>query len=334
MTKKTKKSLDLKALIEDHSIFFDKLVELIPAKFYLPIEDKEKVWYQGLSKAAKASAKKESRENTKKARRARLDPEKSTTTLELLKRRVEVEEGKPLADDDALENDENVEHPLNKTHSLTYEELRARYHQKVKELSEGRAPRAENKDKAEKKKNMDKGKRKHDELEDEALKPKNPVNLPKRKENEIPVSLEFGVVKIGNEDESMKKKRKLSKMKVLEKAQKLEEAKKDEERGEIVRKKHSWEAATSRAMGVKVHDDPKLVKQSLKKEKRKQKKSTEKWKERIENVQKRKEEKQQTRKGHIAERVQDKKMRKIAKREKKLMRPGFEGRKEGFINAS
>ncbi|KAG9446754.1 hypothetical protein H6P81_012882 [Aristolochia fimbriata] len=332
MTKKTKKSLDLKTIIEDHSLFFDKLVELIPAKFYLPIEEKEKVWYQGLSKAAKASAKKESRENTKKARRARLDPEKSTTTLELLKKRVEDEEGKPLADN-ASENDENMEHALNKTHSLTYEELRERYHQKVKELSEGRAPKPENKDKAEKKRHMDKGKHKHDELDDETPKLKNPVNM-SQKENELPETLEFGAVKIGTEDESKKKKRKLSKMKTLEKVQKLEEAKKDEEKGGVATKKHSWKAAANRAMGVKVHDDPKLIKQSLKKEKRKQKKSAEKWKERIENVQKRKEEKQQTRKEHITERILEKKMRKIAKREKKLMRPGFEGRKQGFINDS
>ncbi|KAG9446850.1 hypothetical protein H6P81_012978 [Aristolochia fimbriata] len=333
MTKKSKKFLDLKALIEDHSLFFDKLVELIPAKFYLPIDDKEKVWHQGLSKAAKASAKKESRENTKKARRARLDPEKSTTTLELLKKRVEDEVGKPLADD-VVENDENVEHPLSNTHSLTYEELRERYHQKVKALSEVHAPKAENRNKAEKKSFMNKGKRKHGEFDDETLKLKNPVKSSERKENDFPESLEFGAVKIGTEDESQKKKKKLSKTKILEKVQKLEEAKKDEERGGVVEKKHSWKAATSRAMGVKVHDDPKLIKQSLKKEKRKHKKSTEKWKERIETTQKRKEEKQQTRKEHIAERIHDKKMRKIAKREKKLMRPGFEGRKEGFINDS
>ena len=43
-------------------------------------------------------------------------------------------------------------------------------------------------------------------------------------------------------------------------------------------------------------------------------------------------EKQQKRSENIASRIREKKMRKIAKREKKLMRPGFEGRKEGFMN--
>jgi hypothetical protein len=42
--------------------------------------------------------------------------------------------------------------------------------------------------------------------------------------------------------------------------------------------------------------------------------------------------KQQTRRENITQRQDAKKERQIAKREKKLLRPGFEGRKEGFIN--
>ncbi|KAJ6903741.1 hypothetical protein NC651_021042 [Populus alba x Populus x berolinensis] len=77
--------IDLKSLLHQHSLLFDKLIKLIPAKFYLPTDEKEKPWFHGLSKGAKASAKKEARENIKKARRERLDPEKSSaTTLDLL----------------------------------------------------------------------------------------------------------------------------------------------------------------------------------------------------------------------------------------------------------
>jgi len=35
---------------------------------------------------------------------------------------------------------------------------------------------------------------------------------------------------------------------------------------------------------------------------------------------------------NIKDRIHQKKMRRIEKREKKLMRPGFEGKKEGYIN--
>ncbi|KAK2640527.1 hypothetical protein Ddye_028322 [Dipteronia dyeriana] len=54
-------AVDLKSIIDQNLLFFDKLVELIPAKFYLPVDELEKPWFQGLSKCEKALAKKESR---------------------------------------------------------------------------------------------------------------------------------------------------------------------------------------------------------------------------------------------------------------------------------
>ncbi|GAB2300968.1 hypothetical protein Dimus_035003 [Dionaea muscipula] len=56
---------DIKPLIHDHSLFFDKLVELMPVKFYLPNDAQDKPWFQGLSKAAKVEAKQKSIDNTK-----------------------------------------------------------------------------------------------------------------------------------------------------------------------------------------------------------------------------------------------------------------------------
>ncbi|KAK1584530.1 hypothetical protein Q3G72_033767 [Acer saccharum] len=115
-------------------------------------------------------------------------------------------------------------------------------------------------------------------------------------------------------------------------ARKFEEAKKDPEKGEMIAKKYSWKAATIRAAGIKVHDDPKLLKQSLHKEKKRHQKNVGKWNERIGTTQKLKADKQQKRSENIGGRIHEKKMRRIEKREKKLMRPGFEGRKQGFVN--
>jgi len=67
----TDPDIDLKSLIHQHSLLFDKLIKLIPAKFYLPTDEKEKPWFHGLSKGAKASAKKEARENIKKLSKER-----------------------------------------------------------------------------------------------------------------------------------------------------------------------------------------------------------------------------------------------------------------------
>ncbi|CBI23738.3 unnamed protein product, partial [Vitis vinifera] len=299
---------DLKSVIHQHSLFFDKLIELIPARFYLPSDNTDKPWFQGLSKAAKASAKKQSKENIKKARRDRLDPEKSSTTLDLLNQSLRNEELDSESDGEAdikpmisgLENDER---------SVTYEELRQRLHRRIEELQSGR------------KKNKD-----------DQLKISDSAAKLTEDASEASKELTFGHVKIGNKEElGKKKKRKLSKLKELEKAKKLEEEKKDPEKGKIISKKHSWQAATSRAAGIKVHDDPKLLKQSIHKGKKRHQKNVEKWKERVETRDKMRAQKQQTRSENIGERIHQKKMRRIAKREKKLMRPGFEGRKEGFI---
>lgn len=336
---------DLKSVIHQHSLFFDKLIELIPARFYLPSDNTDKPWFQGLSKAAKASAKKQSKENIKKARRDRLDPEKSSTTLDLLNQSLQNEELDSENDGEAdikpmisgLENDER---------SVTYEELRQRLHRRIEELQSGRkknsgdldeAKKAEKRDERKKKEtggNFQERKRKRDPGSEEDDQLKISDSAAKLTEDALEASKEltFGHVKIGNKEElGKKKKRKLSKLKELEKAKKLEEEKKDPEKGKIISKKHSWQAATSRAAGIKVHDDPKLLKQSIHKGKKRHQKNVEKWKDRVETRDKMRAQKQQTRSENIGERIHQKKMRRIAKREKKLMRPGFEGRKEGFI---
>ncbi|KAK3187720.1 hypothetical protein Dsin_027281 [Dipteronia sinensis] len=335
-------TVDLKSIIHQHSLFFDTLVELIPAKFYLPVDDNEKPWFQGLSKGEKALAKKESRENIKKARRDRLDPENSNkTTLDLLKQNLEKEKSNKESDDD----EEEIEiKPMmmsdleGDNRSVTYEELRQRLHRKIEELRGGRNSGSSDKAKKielkrEKREIHQKKRRREFGSGEKKSTTSNPSDKVEKDITEASKELAFSHVKIGNEDKHGKnKKRKLSKTKELEMARKLEEAKKDPEKGEMIAKKHSWKAATSRAAGIKVHDDPKLLKQSLHKEKKRHQKNVEKWNERIGTTQKLKADKQQKRSENIGERIHQKKMRKIEKREKKLLRPGFEGRKEGFVN--
>lgn len=224
--------------------------------------------------------------------------------------------------------------------SVTYEELRQRLHRKIEEFRVNRNTGCSNREKKRNDRNerreVIQKKRKRESDPDQKKSVTNPSKVEmERNVVEASKELAFGHVKLGTEEEHGKnKKRKLSKLKELEKAKKLEEAKKDPEKGEIILKKHSWNAATSRAAGVKVHDDPQRLMKSLRKEKKQQLKNVEKWKDRIETTQKMKAERQQKRSENIAQKIHDKKMKRIAKREKKLMRPGFEGRKEGFINES
>ncbi|XVF28504.1 hypothetical protein REPUB_Repub15cG0034900 [Reevesia pubescens] len=335
-------TLDLKSMIHENALFFDKLVELIPARFYLP-DEKDKPWYQGLSKAEKASAKKQTIENIKKARRDRLDPEMSSkTTLVLLKENLEKEKKNQESDEDEEIEVRPIMSDLDggeeREQSVTYEELRQRLRRKIEELRGGR--NTEGSDKGKKKKNgrndkkgsVQKKRKRDSEGEEKKGATSSDKDKVEKDMEEAAKELTFSHVKLGDEEKHGKKKRKLSKFKELENAMKLEEAKKDPEKGEIIAKKHSWKAAMDRAAGIKVHDDPKLLKQSIQKEKRRHQKNVEKWTERVETTGKLKAEKQQKRSENIADKIHQKKMRRIAKREKKLLRPGFEGRKEGFIN--
>ncbi|XVE81956.1 hypothetical protein DITRI_Ditri15bG0108200 [Diplodiscus trichospermus] len=334
-------TVDLKSMIHENALFFDKLIELIPARFYLP-DEKDKPWFQGLSKAEKAAAKKQSIENIKKARRDRLDPEKlSKTTLDLLKENLEKEKLSKESD----EEEEIEVRPIisdidgGEERSVTYEELRQRLHRKIEELRGGRNSAGSDKgqkkkdERNDKKGNVPKKRKRDGGVEEKKGATSNDKDKVEKDVEEAAKELTFSHVKLGDEEKhGKKKKRKLSKFKELENAMKLNEAKKDPEKGEVIAKKHAWKAAMDRAAGIKVHDDPKLLKQSIQKEKKRRQKNIEKWNERVETTEKLKAEKQQKRSENISEKIHQKKMRRIAKREKKLLRPGFEGRKEGFIN--
>uniref|UniRef100_A0A2P2K210 Uncharacterized protein MANES_15G046900 n=1 Tax=Rhizophora mucronata TaxID=61149 RepID=A0A2P2K210_RHIMU len=333
-----KPEIDLKSLIHESSLFLDKLIELIPAKFYLPTSDNDRAWFQGLSKEEKAVAKKQSRENIKKARRDRLDPEKSSkTTLELLRQNLEKEKSNDDSDD-GVEINPMISGLEGGGQSATYEELRQRLHRKIEELRAGRNSGESSKikkrnDKKRDKRTYEKKRKRDPESEEKKASMTTSLENVEKDAAEATKELKFSNVKLGDKEEhGKKKKRKLSKLKELEKAKELEETKKDPEKGDVVSKKHLWRAATDRAAGIKVHDDPKLLKRSIQKEKKRHQKNAEKWKERVETQQKVKAEKQQKRSQNIAEKIHQKKMRRIAKREKKLLRPGFEGRKDGYIN--
>ncbi|KAA8534406.1 hypothetical protein F0562_031923 [Nyssa sinensis] len=235
-------TINLKSLIHGNSLFFDKLIEFILARFYLSNDDVKdaKPWFQGLSKVAKATAKQRTKENITKAHHDRFNLEKShAITLYLLKQSIENEK---------IVNKSNID------------------------------------------------------IDDD------------NEEANIKLIMNLDGDNRGDWMKKKKKKRKLSKAKELERAKRLEEAKKDLEKGEVVAKKHLWKAAIIRADGIKVHDNSRLLKQSIHKGKKRHKKNVEKWKEMEESKEKMKGEKQQTRAVNIAKRIHQKKMRKIAKK--------------------
>ncbi|CAO2039770.1 unnamed protein product [Urochloa humidicola] len=356
--------------VHGHALFFDALVQLIPPRFYLPSGDEDRPWYQGLSKAAKAAMKAQSRANVKAARRARLDPSAPpASTLDLLKKSVadqaaeeaddDDEEGKPGEDseesgDEASsededdgemeeDGDEKDEMPMapaavvSEDRSVTYEELRERLHRRIAELRGNRCTRPEflNKPKKEKGKKAKgknekkgKGEGKKRKREDGAEDADGKDGKKVKKAEEKPDIMYANVVVDPKEARRRKKRRIKNKKKELEQAKRLQEAKQDPEKANKI----AWDTARRRAAGEKVHDDPKLLRESLKKDEKRKQKHAAQWKDRQKTVDKQKKEKQMKRTENIRERAHQKKMRKIEKREKKLMRPGFEGRKDGYVN--
>lgn len=183
----------------------------------------------------------ESRENIKKARRDRLDPDKSsTTTLDRLMKILEVEKSNDNSVDDGLEINPMTSDLEGNDRRVTYEELRQRLRRKIDELRGGRNYSGlETKEIRQRKRKR--------ESESEEKKPnKNFSRKVEKDVTEAAKELKFSHVKLGNKGHE-KKKRKLSKLKELQKAKELEEAKKDPVKADIISKKHSWKAATSRA---------------------------------------------------------------------------------------
>ncbi|KZV35290.1 ribosomal RNA-processing protein 14-C-like [Dorcoceras hygrometricum] len=298
---------DMKSLIHSHAEFFDNLIELIPAKFYQAKDEDSTPWYQGLSKAAKASLKQQSRQNLKLARRQRFDPESKASSS--------------APNQDSLVNFEEDMDQGEQNQSVTYEELRQKLRRKIEVMRGNRGTASDDKNV----KNNGKKRKRGGEFA-------GGISGKEVESEDAEEIIEYGKVRLGDDEEltnrRKKKKGKLSKVKELERAQRLQEVKREKSG---FAERESWMNATNRAMGVKVHDNSRLIKESMKRERRKKEKSSEKWKEREETTKKIKEQRQQKRKDNIEGRIKDKKMRKIAKREKKLMRPGFEGRKDSYI---
>ncbi|KAG0621031.1 hypothetical protein M758_4G262800 [Ceratodon purpureus] len=319
---------------------FDRLVEMIPANVYVAKENPTDLWVHGMSKKARAESKRKTKLHLKKAKRARLDPENARTTLEVIKQQEKTKDAPS----------ESLGREADKPRTVTYEELRDRLHKRIEMLRAKRhADEAAStvkvaKDWQNQKKNDSlKLNRKSKAADPEATygemgaptakRPKLGAKAALAPSAVVEDELEFSRVKMGiGASPGQNKKKKPSKEKLLAQATALQKDMHDPEKGHEVATKHAWSAAVSRAAGEKVLDDPKLLKKSIKREEGIRNKSAKKWQERSEMEKKDQQVKQQKRKENIQQRSTEKKERAIAKREKKLARPGFEGRKQGFIN--
>ncbi|XP_034952003.1 surfeit locus protein 6 homolog [Chelonus insularis] len=98
----------------------------------------------------------------------------------------------------------------------------------------------------------------------------------------------------------------------------------DNEHVKTLKEKESWTNVIAKANGVKVKDDPELLKRTIKLDEQKKKKSSKKWEARIAATEKAKEERQKKRQENIMKRKKEKKLNKLKKASKKgRIIPGF-----------
>ncbi|XLR60823.1 hypothetical protein HN51_004092 [Arachis hypogaea] len=166
--------------------------------FYLLTNDKDKPWFQGLSKAKKAEVKRETKENIKKSRREWLDPENPpATTLDMLKQNL----GKEKANESSIEKDGEAK-PIaleGDNQSVTYEELRQRLHRKLEDFCSshenlGRAKKRE--DRNTKRGFEDRKRKKGSENEENKVSKKESTEKMKKDVAETLNELVFGHIKL------------------------------------------------------------------------------------------------------------------------------------------
>lgn len=118
--------------------------------------------------------------------------------------------------------------------------------------------------------------------------------------------------------------------KILKKIEKRNEKLKElETKGEVeklseIREKIAWNKALNKSEGVKVKDNPELLKKTIKRERKQKQKSRKKWDARLEGMKNRQEEKQKKRMGNIQARKKQVKVNKLKKAASKgRIIPGF-----------
>ena len=349
--------------LQSHLDFFDRLVELIPAKHYLADPD-ERVDLRHMKKKDREAAKEQFKKQHKEFKKVSLNPSTAKGTLELLKLRSEAEErAREENQQQKQQQQQQQEDGGEKKTPIDRDALRAKLQARLEDLRKQRKA-----DETEKKVGtakewrdsaLEQGrkkateKRKHDVL---ATKPpstaeKLSAQQQHSKQDGRPTKQQrtsdtvavgaataaansngfaFSRMDFGS-SERRKGKQKPSKAELLEVAVQ----KKNEIEGGAADpsklSKEAWAAAFKRAQGEKVLDDPKLLRKSIKKDVSLKKKKTQQWGERTARQKEEQQAKQDKRRNNLQRRIDAKKESKKEKREKKLLRAGFEGRKQGFI---
>ncbi|KAI9145085.1 surfeit locus protein 6-domain-containing protein [Paraphysoderma sedebokerense] len=336
----------LKAQVALDSQFVDRLVSLIPPKHWFIeelTEEQMNAKYQH-NKRLKAP-KQEIKERTKKAKKAKLDPNNEKTVLDVqreqLKRKREDEnpekeiteaEEKADSDDDSGSDCEETasveEQDIQPLAQSDISELRARLQAKRLALAAKRNTKSKNNKnelRENRKKKKEKSKKPSEGSQTKRRKGENGevVQVPHQAKGSsdaktVVESVAFGKIDFGENAKPRKGPKANDIHNQLKQAEakklKLEKLKEqDSEKAKTITEKQQWRSALQKAQGEKVRDDTKMLKKALKRQEKKKEKSSKQWQNRKEETAKSIEERQKKRTENIKKKVEEKKDRKKGK---------------------
>lgn len=362
------KSFSAQLLLQDlqnDNMFFDQIVDMIPAKLYVAGQsgdDFNPKYFKGQAKESKEAR----RAKSKHAKRAKLDPSLAETTTQTKKR---LEAGRPVMPTVPTAPPTTTTDEAPKNNKSRIEALREKLHAKLAE-KRGQRPADPNvvskraARRAEKKKRQEEAakrkKKAHTRAEDSGSKT---IKLAATVSNNDPSSdlaqLDFGRLaglnpvsndhyqKTNKSLANMSKTKNLQKMlaDAEEKRQRLEDLSKSKDEADKQKAANiAWGDTIKEAAGERVKDDPAKLRKAIKHQVAKKAKSSKAWKSRMEQTKEKMGERQKIRNHNIAQRklggsaaANLSKKRIVTeddkdKPKKRLSRAGFEGRKQDFLN--
>lgn len=364
--------------LQSDNVFFDDLVDMIPAKLYVAGnsgDDYNPKYFKGQAKESKEAR----RALSKQAKRAKLDPSLAETTTQV-KKRLEGGDSSvtpravkptPITPTQPAEEPEAAVAATPAAGLSRIEALRAKLHAKLAEKRGQRPadPNAVSKRAArrvEKKKRQEEAaqrKKKAHTQADTSSNKKYKMGGPEGSDDAVVdlAQMDFGRLAglnkhaMTNYQKANKALANIGKSKNLQKMladaeakrQRLEELKQSQKEEDKVKAANlEWGDAIKEASGDRVKDDPTKLKKAIKRQAAKKAKSSKAWKSRMEQTQQKMNERQKIRQHNLTQRKQGgaaganlskKKIvtdddKKKAAGGKRGGRPGFEGRKQEFLN--
>ncbi|KAK9696552.1 hypothetical protein K7432_012410 [Basidiobolus ranarum] len=363
--------------LQEYSQAFDSLLSLIPSKYYISEDSQENTKYQ--HNKNKRAPRQEIKERTKKAKKAKLDPENHKSILEIQAEKANVaedesedSESEAELDEDAMSvdedskievdsaqqesSDEETEEIVQPLPSSSIEDLKARLQNRIAELRANRKVPSSNgetrdgilesrkKRKSEKKEKRKQEQKKMKTGTEEIISESNTKSTSVgTSSNAINMDGDIAFSKFEFDGPAKKKKGPVSAAIALKqveaKKEKLDKLKAtDKEKAEKIIENEQWKKALQMSAGVKLKDDPKLLKKTIKRDEVKKKKSNKEWTERKTQIADSIANKQKKRNENLKARIDAKKNKGKGKgkdtkgkdkgKDKKKSRPGFEGKKK------